>query len=122
MFMKNKIVFKKLGFIYFEKYVLENFKNDNHKRKNIRLCNRLLQNKKRLNDYSCRSPVNRNCFRTNWYCEDCYLIFKLKLLKRFKTLKNFPLQCNDCHSLQISRKNDITFVLKRNSNYYLSII
>mgnify|MGYP001547034765 CR=1 FL=1 len=86
----------------------------------------------------CRS------FKKDWFCKDCYNVFSLKPLKKYKTLQQFPLCCSKCKSekithnndvvnaiinkkpadelLKYSQKNEIEFNLKYENKYWLCIL
>lgn len=83
-------------------------------------------------------------FKKNWFCKDCYNVFSLKPLKKYKTLLQFPLSCPKCKSEKIAHNNNLTnaiinkkhsdeiseyaleneieFNLKYESKYWLSIL
>ena len=53
-----------------------------------------------------RKPIPHS-FKTFWFCNNCYNIFSLKPLKKYKTLQKFPLQCPKCKSEKIAHNDNL---------------
>jgi len=53
-----------------------------------------------------KKPIFKS-FRRYWFCNNCYTIFFLKPLKKYKILQRFPLQCPECNSEKITRNSNL---------------
>lgn len=53
-----------------------------------------------------KKPVFKS-FRRYWFCNNCYTIFSLKPLKKYKILQRLPLQCPECKSEKITRNSNL---------------
>ena len=46
-------------------------------------------------------------FKKFWFCNNCYSIFSLKSLKKYKVLQKFPIKCPECKSEKIVRNSNL---------------
>lgn len=57
-----------------------------------------------------KKPIFKS-FRRYWFCNNCYTIFSLKPLKKYKILQRYFLQCPKCKSEKIVRNSNLVNVI-----------
>lgn len=89
-------------------YEYDAYKAHRIEKKNIYLIDRLLKKKKPVNTGGRRAPHKwyndiyiADNYRKYWFCKSCCNIFRLKPIRKYKTLLFFKLRCMHCDSKKI---------------------
>ena len=107
----TQIQFKKPGTLRLNNEQIKSHKADCLKNKNrhlfekLRLRKRLLPLQPPAKKVSSLSVHN---LRQSWFCTDCFKIFHLKPVKKYKTLQLFNLRCPHCYSGRVNHNTELT--------------
>jgi hypothetical protein len=58
--------------------------------------------------------ANQYNFKSNWLCKTCFKIFHLKPKKKFKTLLEYDLSCQNCQSKNITHSRELSTAINNN--------
>jgi len=113
--MPEKIVLRKFENLSMPEDDEDADKKDFQKQKTVFFKNRLLKNiksEKEIQFIKAKLQTGSDNFRRNWFCKSCLQIFNLKPRKRYKTLLEFGLCCQNCQSTHIIHGEQLSIAIR----------
>lgn len=113
--MPGKIVLRKFKNLLHQEDGEGNDRKDFEKQKSLFFKNRIFKNvrsKKEIHFIKSRFHNASGNFKRNWFCKNCHHIFHLKPQRKYKTLFEFGLTCQNCQSTNIIHREELSRAIR----------